>query len=144
MLVKEVMSNGVRTASPEDSVKQAACLMNESMIGCLIVISGTGNIEGIVTERDILRNVVAEGRDSNSVNVGEIMTRNLVVITPDVSLEDAADVMTKNKIKKLPVVEDGRLVGIVTATDLVTFEKDLIEKVAELLTVTPPMKRIGG
>ena len=143
MLVKEIMSTCLKTVRPTDSVKEAACLMNESMIGCLIVISGTGKIEGIVTERDILTDVVAEGKDPCSVNIGEIMTKDIVVITPDASLEDAADVMTAKKIKKLPVVQGGKLVGIVTATDLVAYEKDLIEKVADLLTVSP-MKRIGG
>jgi CBS domain-containing protein len=143
MLVKEVMSTCLKTVRPIDSIKEAACLMNESMIGCLIVISGTGKIEGIVTERDILTDVVAEGKDSCSVTVGEIMTKDIVVISPDATLEDAADVMTSKKIKKLPVVQGGKLVGIVTATDLVAYEKDLIEKVASLLTISP-MKRIGG
>ena len=143
MLVKEIMSTCLKTVRPSDTVKDAASEMNDSMIGCLIVISGTGKIEGIVTERDILTDVVAEGKDSCSVTVGEIMSKDIVVISPDASLEDAADVMTANKIKKLPVVQGGKLVGIVTATDLVAYEKNLIEKVATLLTVSP-MKRIGG
>jgi CBS domain-containing protein len=143
MLVKEIMSTSVKTVRPTDNIKEAASLMNESMIGCLIVVSGKGKIEGIVTERDILTDVVAEGKDSASVTVGEIMTKDIVVIPPDASLEEAADVMTAKKIKKLPVVEGGRLAGIVTATDLVAYEKNLIEKVADLLTISP-MKRIGG
>lgn len=143
MLVKEIMSTCLKTVRSTDTVKDAARLMNESMIGCLIVISGTGKIEGIVTERDILTDVVAEGKDANTITIGDIMTTDLVVITPDASLEDAADVMTAKKIKKLPVVHGGKVVGIVTATDLVAYEKDLIEKVSELLTVSP-MKRIGG
>ena len=143
MLVKEIMSTCLKTVRPSDNVKEAAREMNESMIGCLIVISGTGKIEGIVTERDILTDVVAEGKDPCSVTVGEIMSKEIIVIDPDASLEDAADVMTAKKIKKLPVVQGGKLVGIVTATDLVAYEKDLIEKVATLLTVSP-MKRIGG
>jgi CBS domain-containing protein len=143
MMVKEIMSTCLKTVRPSDNVKDAACAMNESMIGCLIVISGTGKIEGIVTERDILTDVVAEGKDSCSVTVEEIMSKDIVVVSPDASLEDAADIMTANKIKKLPVVHGGKLVGIVTATDLVAYEKNLIEKVATLLTVSP-MKRIGG
>lgn len=143
MLVKEVMSRDVKTVRPTDTVKQAAIAMNENNIGALIVISGTGKIEGIVTERDILTDVVAEGKDSNEVKVEEIMTGELVIITPEKTLEDAADVMTEKRIKKLPVVHEGRLVGIVTATDLVAYEKDLIEKIATLLTVSP-MRRIGG
>ena len=143
MLVKEIMSDCVKTVRPIDTSKEAACLMNESAIGCLIVVSGNGKIEGIVTERDILRDVVAEGKDPCSVKIEDIMSKNIVAISPEASLEEAADVMTENKIKKLPVVQDGKLIGIVTATDLVAYEKDLIEKVATLLTVSP-MKRIGG
>ncbi|MFH0929315.1 MAG: CBS domain-containing protein [Candidatus Aenigmatarchaeota archaeon] len=143
MFVKEIMSTDVKTVRSTDNVKDAACLMNESMIGCLIVLSGTGKIEGIVTERDILVDVVAEGKDPCSVVVGDIMTKELVIISPENTLEEAADVMTDKKIKKLPVVQGSKLVGIVTATDLVAYEKDLIEKVADLLTISP-MKRIGG
>jgi len=143
MLVKEVMSRDVKTIRPVDTIKQAATLMNESRIGSLIVISGTGEIKGIVTERDILTDVVAEGRNSNDVKVEEIMTKDLITISPDKTLEEAADLMTEKKIKKLPVVHQGKLVGIVTATDLVSYEKNLIEKVATLLTISP-LKKIGG
>ncbi|MBN2202778.1 MAG: CBS domain-containing protein [Candidatus Aenigmarchaeota archaeon] len=143
MFVKEVMSTDVKTVRSTDTVKDAACVMNDSMIGCLMVLSGNGGIEGIVTERDILVDVVAEGKDPCSVKVGDIMTKDLVVISPENTLEEAADVMTQKTIKKLPVVQGSKLVGIVTATDLVAYEKDLIEKVADLLTISP-MKRIGG
>jgi CBS domain-containing protein len=143
MLVKEVMSRDVKTIRPVDTIKQAAILMNENRIGSLIVVSGTGELKGIVTERDILMDVVAEGKDSNVVKVEEIMTKELITIPPDKTLEEAADLMTEKKIKKLPVVYQGKLVGIVTATDLVSYEKELVEKVATLLTVSP-LKRIGG
>ena len=143
MIIKEVMSRDVKTIRPIDTIKQAAILMNENRIGSLIVISGTGELKGIVTERDILTDVVAEGKDSNLVKIGDIMTKDLVVISPDKTLEEAADLMTEKKIKKLPIVHEGKLVGIVTATDLVAYEKNLIEKVATLLTISP-LKRIGG
>jgi CBS domain-containing protein len=143
MLVKEVMIKDVKTVRPTETIKEAAAMMNENRFGSLIVVSGTGKIEGIVTERDILTDVVAEGKDSNSVRVEDIMTKDLVIISPDKTLEEAADLMTEKKIKKLPVVEGGKLIGIVTATDLIAYEKDLIEKIATLLTVSP-MKRIGG
>jgi CBS domain-containing protein len=143
MILKEIMSKDVKTIRPVDTVKQAAILMNENRIGSLIVVSGTGELKGIVTERDILIDVVAEGKDSNVVKVEEIMTKELITISPDKTLEEAADLMTEKKIKKLPIVHEGRLVGIVTATDLVSYEKNLIEKVATLLTISP-MKRIGG
>lgn len=143
MLIKEVMSRDVKTIRVIDTVKQAAILMNEHRIGSLIVISGTGELKGIVTERDILMRVVAEGKNPSDVKVEEIMTKELITISPNKTLEEAADLMTEKKIKKLPVVYQGKLVGIVTATDLVSYEKELVEKVATLLTISP-LKRIGG
>ncbi len=143
MIIKEVMIKDVKTIRPSSTVKEAAVMMNENRFGSLMVVSGTGKIEGIVTERDILMDVVAEGKDSATVKVKDIMTKDLVIISPEKTLEEAADVMTEKKIKKLPVVENGKLIGIVTATDLISYEKDLIEKIATLLTVSP-MKRIGG
>jgi CBS domain-containing protein len=143
MIVKEVMNRNVKTVRPEDTVKDAAKIMNESYIGALVVVSGTGEVVGIVTERDILSDVVAIGKNADEVKISEIMTPNIITITPDKTLEEAADVMTDNKIKKLPVVDKGRLVGIVTASDLIAYEKDLIEKVSVLLA-SSPMKNIGG
>ena len=143
MIVKEVMNRNVKTVRPEDTVKLAAQIMNENRLGALVVVSGSGEVVGILTERDILVDVVATGKSADKVNVEEAMTSDIITIDPDRTLEEAADIMTENKIKKLPVVEDGSLVGIVTATDLIAYEKDLIEKVAVLLAATP-MKRIGG
>jgi len=143
MIVKEVMNRNVKTVRPEDTVKDAAKIMNENHIGSLVVVSGTGEVVGIVTERDILAKVVATGKGANDVEVSDIMTPNIITVTPDRSLEEAADIMTENKIKKLPVVHEGRLVGIVTASDLIAYEKDLIEKVSVLLAASP-MKSIGG
>lgn len=143
MLVKEAMNRNVKTIRPGDTVKNAAQLMNENRIGSLVVVSGTGEIVGIMTERDILADVVAAGKNAEDVKIEEIMTKNIITISPEKSLEDAADLMTENKIKKLPVVEGGKLVGIITATDLISYENKLIEKISTILTVAP-MKRIGG
>jgi len=143
MLVKEVMNRNVKTVRPEDTVKDAASIMNNHRIGSLVVVSGTGEVVGILTERDILTDVVATGKSADEVKVSEIMTPNIVTITPDKTLEEAADIMTENRIKKLPVVHEGRLVGIVTATDLIAYEKDLIKKISVLLAASP-MKNIGG
>ena len=134
MLVKEAMTKNVRTTRPDSSVMEAAREMNKYRIGSLIVVSGIGKIEGILTERDILKGVTAEGKRASEVIVSDVMTKKVVVVSSDVSLEDAADVMTKYKIKKLPVMEQGRLVGIITSTDLISYEKELIEKISVLLT----------
>ena len=71
------------------------------------------------------------------------MTKDIITISPENSLEEAADIMTKHKIKRLPVVMEGQLIGIITATDLIAYERKLVEKVAGLLSISP-MKNIGG
>ena len=143
MLVKEVMNRNVKTVRPEDTVMSAAQTMNQYHIGSLVVVSGPGEVVGILTERDILTDVVATGKSGDKVNVSEIMTPNIITISPDRTLEEAADIMTENKIKKLPVVYNGRLLGIVSATDLIAYEKDLIEKISVLLG-TSQMDNVGG
>ena len=143
MLVKEVMNTRVKTVRPEDIVKDTVKIMDESRIGSLVVVSGSGVVVGIVTERDIIEGIVAKGRSADDVKVEEIMTKNIITISPDNSLEEAADLMTKHKIKKLPVVMEGQLIGIITATDLIAYERKLVEKVAGLLSISP-MKNIGG
>lgn len=143
MLVLDAMNKDVKTIRPDATVKDAVQIMNRYRIGSLVVIKGTGEVVGIVTERDILMDVVGEGRDSGTVRVEEIMTTKLVTVDPHQSVEEAADLMVEHKIKKLPVVEAGRLVGIITASDLVRYERSLIERIAHLIAASP-MKNIGG
>jgi len=133
MLVEEVMNRDIKTIRPNQSIKEAAEIMNKFRIGSLLVVSGEGKLVGIVTERDILSDVVAAGRNSEEVKVKEVMSSNVITIGPKSTLEDAASLMTKHKIKKLPVLEGERIVGIITASDLIAYEHKLIEKVASLL-----------
>ena len=133
-MVAEVMNREVKTVSSEASVKEAAELMNEYRIGSLIVVENQ-EVAGIITERDILVKVVAEGKDPSKVKVSEIMTKNFVSVRPDESVEDAAELMTRYGIKKLPVIESGVLVGILTASDIVASERKLLEKLSELFVV---------
>jgi CBS domain-containing protein len=143
MLVKEIMTTNVKTIRPEDSIKQLAEEMVKNKIGSLVVVSGSGEVVGIATERDIIEDVILLGKEPEDVKVQDIMTKELITVNPGNSLEEAADVMVNHKIKKLPVIEGGRLVGIVTATDLIAYENRLVEKIAHLI-IASPMKSIGG
>lgn len=144
MLVKDAMNKDVKTIGENDNVRNAAERMVENRIGSLVVLSQTGELLGLLTERDILRDVVARGESSDEIKVGEIMTKNIIVISPDATLEDAADVMTHNKIKKLPVInQEGQLIGIITASDLIAYEQKLVESVSELM-VSGNLGKIGG
>ncbi len=117
MLVKEIM-NKPKTIKEDATVQEAANLMSKGNIGSLVVMAGKKMV-GIVTERDILSKVEAKGKNGSSVLVKEIMSKNVITTEPEQHIDDAAWLMTKNKIKKLPVVEDGKLVGIITSTDII-------------------------
>ena len=115
--VKDIMTKNVIAVTVDTTVFEAAELMNSKGIGCLLVVQDEVPV-GIVTERDFVRRVVAKNLPY-SVKVSEIMTKNLVTVDPDMSLKDAARLMSINKIRRLPVLKQNKLVGIVVASDFV-------------------------
>ena len=118
MELKDVMVQNVVTVEPDQSVKEAAKRMNLYEIGCLIVVSKNG-VEGIVTERDLLIKVVEAAKNAEKTKVKDVMSGKLLTGSPNMDVVDAARLMLKRKIKKLPIVTDGKLVGLVTFTDIV-------------------------
>ena len=112
LMVKDVISLPL-DASAYDAVK----LMNKNRIGCLIALYN-GEVLGILTERDLLKRVLEKCKNPKETGVSEIMTRHVIVGKPDMQLVEATRLMFENKVKKLPVVEGKRLVGIVTLTDI--------------------------
>lgn len=131
MLVRDVMTSPVITIDGNESVRRAVQVMNENGIGSVIVIEGREAV-GIVTERDVLK-FIGRGGDVEKTEVREIMSKPLKAVHPDTSLEDAVKIMIKEDIKKLPVVEGGRLIGILTMTDVVGIEPILMEKLRSLI-----------
>jgi len=103
------------------SVFEAVQEMVEANVGSLLVTDGD-DIVGIVTERDYLRRVTLEGRTDKDTTVGEIMTAPLVVVTPETEIDECMAVMTDQRIRHLPVVDDGDVVGVVSIGDLVKFK----------------------
>jgi CBS domain-containing protein len=106
------------TASVFEAVQQ----MVEANVGSLLVTEGGGDIAGIVTERDYLRRVTLEGRTDRDTAVGEIMSSPVVIANPDTTIDECMAVMTDRRIRHVPVVEDGEVVGIVSIGDLVKFK----------------------
>jgi CBS domain-containing protein len=133
MLIRDVMNKNVVMAGPEITVKEAARIMSKFHIGSLIILKNK-KIIGIITERDILASV-AQGKDAELTTVEEIMTKNVITIAPDKTIEDAISLMTEHNIKKLPVVDVDELVGIITASDIITVEPKLIEGIANLISI---------
>lgn len=135
LTIRDAMVRSVVTVEADYTVKHAVNLMNRFEIGCLIVVED-GKIAGIMTERDVLTRVVAEERNPEETLVSEVMSRPVIVVSPDMPLEEAVKMMMKNRIKKLPVMERfrgvERLVGLVTLTDIARVQPRLIETLKEL------------
>ena len=115
--IKDIMTKEVTTIGSEKSVFEAAELMSEKGLGCVIVVIKAFPV-GIITERDIVRRIVAK-RASLDVKVTEVMSKTLITVDPDTSLKDPARIMSTNKIRRLPVLKNNKLVGIVVASDFV-------------------------
>lgn len=116
MKVKEIMTSIIK-ASSETMVAAAAKIMSEKNIGSLLV-EENGKIVGIVTERDFLKKIVAQCKDPCNVTVGYIMSCPLITVYPEKSIEEANEIMSKNKIRRLPVEKNGEIIGMVTIRDI--------------------------
>lgn len=125
------MTQKLKAIQSAASLKQAASLMFKSKIGSLIVTE-SGRPRGIITEGDISR-AIARGLDPVKEDVKSIMSSPLITISGDLRVEEAARVMTKAGVKKLPVVENGKLVGIITQTDIVGSSFDLVTALKEMV-----------
>jgi CBS domain-containing protein len=135
VMVKEVV-----TVDEKASVKEAANIMNQFEIGSVIA-TRKGKPTGIITERDLLKRIISEGRDAKKTTVKEIMSTPLIAILPDKDLEEAAALMFEKNIKKLPVIEQNRLVGMVSLTDIARVQP-MIKVLQRLSAMQPPLKNI--
>ena len=104
--------------APDATVYDAIALMAEKRIGAVLVVSGT-MLAGILSERDYARKVILQGRSSKETRVEEIMTASLVTVSSDHTVETCMKIMTQNRIRHLPVLDRGQLVGVVSIGDLV-------------------------
>jgi CBS domain-containing protein len=124
----------VLTIRAEASVGEAAKLMQTGKVGCLVVTNAQGNIAGIVTERDIVRKVVAVGDDPASLSVAAIMTARILAVSPQMDIAKAQQVMAQHNIRHLPVVDGGELVGMISSRDIVAQQLSLAQDVIHMQT----------
>jgi CBS domain-containing protein len=122
MLVRDILqakSQTVHTCNPDDSLADVVDLLVGHNIGSLVVLDADDRMVGIITERDILRASAVTRGPLEFVRVHERMTRSPIVATPDEEVSSTMGVMTESRIRHLPVVEEGRLVGIISIGDIV-------------------------
>jgi CBS domain-containing protein len=117
MELRKIMVKEVKTVPMDTSVQKAVEIMNKYRINCLVV-TYEKRVAGIITERDLLERVLEKGKDPKELKVSEIMTRQVLVGKPTMELIEASKFMFEKKVKKLPIMENDQLVGIVTLTDI--------------------------
>ena len=134
VLVKEVMKTKPVIVQPFTSVLEAACIMKQNKIGNVIISEVTHPI-GILTESDIIKKVVCEGKNARDLTVEEIMSSPIIIAEPYISLQEASKIMGKCNIRRLPIVENNELVGIITQRDILRLSPALTEIVHEWSTI---------
>ena len=133
--IKEVMSASPIGLEDTDTLAEAARAMRDGDFGAVVVLKG-GTVCGVVTDRDIVIRAVAEGKDPKSVKLGEICSGHVVTVGPDQSVDEAAEIMRDKAVRRVPVVDKGRLVGIVSLGDLAK-EKDEGKALTEISSAPP-------
>ena len=129
--VKDVMVTNVATVDIGVNIRKAVERMNNHEIGCLVVLE-KGNFAGILTERDVLKRVVAKARNPDKTLVGDVMSKPLTVVSPEASLEQALELMFEKRVKKLIVAKDKELVGLITMTDIARIHTAMVEHIKRL------------
>jgi CBS domain-containing protein len=133
--VRDAMTENPRSIGSSASVVEAARLMREGHIGSLPILDDD-QLVGMITDRDITTRVVAEAADPQTTSVGDVYSRDLISVEPDKELEEALQLMARHQVRRLPVVENGRLVGIVAQADIALSETEnttgeLVEAISE-------------
>ena len=122
MKVKDMMTSDPAKVGPDDVIAEAATLMKQQDCGAIPVVRD-GTLIGIITDRDITIRVVAAGKDAKTTKVSEIMSADPITIGPDADVAEASTIMAKSQVRRLPVVENGQLLGILVTAQLARREK---------------------
>jgi len=129
--IRDIMAHAPRTVSKDASLIEAARLMRDADVGDVLVVDRANDLVGIVTDRDIVIRAVAEGRDVAATPVMEVASEDLVVASPADSLDDAERLLRDNALRRLPVVENGKVIGVVSIGDL-AIERDADSALADV------------
>jgi CBS domain-containing protein len=132
VLVRDVMSKEVRVVRPDTSVKEVVATMNKFDIGSIVVVQGERPV-GIITERDILRRLVEPCLAPETLSARQIMSSPVLTINETANIEETAKLMARKRVKRLPVVNNGKIVGMITYTDIVAKVPTMLSILEELV-----------
>ena len=136
MKLRDIMAHPVVRIHPEESVAVAARTLARYNIGLLPVCGGDGRICGVVTDRDLVTRCVASGRNAGQTAVRDVMTGRVVTIGPEMEVSAAAHLMGREQVRRLPVVENGKLCGMVGLADLTATEGGVFDAADALQEIT--------
>jgi CBS domain-containing protein len=136
MQLQNIMTDNVTTVQPNSTVNEAAQIMKNLNIGSVPVCEGSKPV-GIITDRDITIRNVAEGENTN-IPVNKIMSKNIVSATPDMTVDEATKIMADNQIRRLPIIDNGNILGIVSLGDLAVQSESDMEAGKALSDISVP------
>lgn len=139
MKVRDVMTKAVATIRPDATIKDAAQIMQQHNVGSIPVVDSNGLV-GIVTDRDIVVRNIAQGQDPLSTPVKNVMTSQVTTVTPDEDVHDISRMMATRQIRRVPVIENQKLVGMVSLGDIATTGMTNMEASEALTEISKPSK----
>lgn len=142
MQVRDLMSQGVVSITPGESAALAARLLSRHNVGSLPVCGEDGRLRGIVTDRDIVLRCVAAEEDPSKVPVRDIMSRNCAVVSPNDDAREASRMMAAAQVRRLPVTEEGKVVGMVSLGDLAVSQAYDMEASKALADISDNVKKL--
>lgn len=142
MKVRDIMTKSVASISPEATIKDAAQIMQRHNVGSIPVVD-TNGLVGIVTDRDIVVRNIASGQDPSSTPVRNVMTSQVTTVTPDDDVNKITQMMSTRQIRRIPVIENQKLVGMVSLGDLATTGITSMEASEALAEISKPSKPLN-
>jgi len=140
MKVRDIMTNQVITVTPGESVETAARMLTHYNIGILPVCSENGTLRGLVTDRDLVTRCLASNRNPSQTTVREIMTDSVMAVQPDMEVGVAAHLMGRQQVRRLPVVTEGKLCGMVSLGDLALREESAMDAADALSDISENLR----
>lgn len=136
--LREIMTKDVETVTLKDNVYEVACKMRDWNVGVIPVVDEKEDVIGMITDRDIVIRGLAEKREGSAA-VEQVMTRDVILGRPDMTVDEAAKIMAQHQIRRLPVVENGKLVGIVALGDMAVRQVHHDEASEALSQISEPL-----
>jgi len=130
LTAKDILEKDFLSLPPGTSALEAAGLMKSRRHGLVVVIDGMGRPVGIVTEWDYMSKIVAEGKDAAKLNLGDLMSTEIAWIEPDVDMDSIAQIMSDKGIRRLLVMKDGRVIGVITSRTVLARMREYIDRIS--------------